>query len=86
MLIKIIDNLILESHLEDLKNITGTGSASKSVSIAASNYLANLETIRKQSNEIHSLNSKLTGIVSLLADKQGIQDHIDKFLIDEITL
>jgi hypothetical protein len=86
MLIKIIDNLILESHLEDLKNITGTGSASKSVSIAASNYLANLETIRKQSNEIHSLNSKLTGIVSLLADKQGIQDHIDKFLIDEINL
>jgi hypothetical protein len=86
MLIKIIDNLILESHLEDLKKITGTGSASKSVAIAASNYVASFETIRKQSNEIHSLNSKLTGIVSLLADKQGIQDHIDKFLIDEITL
>jgi hypothetical protein len=84
MLIKIKDNVVLEEHLEDLKNATCTGSASKAVAIAATNFIGHLETIAEQSRKIDKLECKLNGILSLLCEKQQINDHINSWISSEI--
>lgn len=86
MLIKIIDNIILEELIPQLKAATSSGTASKAVAIAASNYIYNLGLIAEQSREIDRLKCDLNGIVSLLADKQGIQNHINEFLDQQMMI
>jgi hypothetical protein len=80
MLIKIIDNEALEQHLDDLKRITGTGSASKSVAIAASNFVSNLETIEKQSERIKELENVITRVLDNRSEIEDRERDIVKLL------
>lgn len=79
MLIKILDNKILEEHLEDLKRYTRSNTASKAVAIAASNFVANTDLIEEQSDIIADLQEQLLNIKTLLSNKASIQSEIDSF-------
>ena len=80
MLIKIIDNVELESHLEDLKKFTGSGSASKAVAIAASHFISDKKELEFLGQKIYDLEYKLNEIISLLSQKQAIDEDINSFL------
>lgn len=80
------DSPEFEKKVEKLKEILSVGAASKVAEHCVNNYLNLDDRNRKLSNEIHKLKGELNGIVSLLADKRGIQEHIDTFLDEQITL
>ena len=86
MLIKIKDNEILEQHLDDLKRLTNSCSATKAVAIAASNYPSHLVKIAKQSKKIDELETKLNYLFSLLSNKFEVQNDINQFIKENFDI
>lgn len=82
MLIKIINDTILESNLDFLKSHFDVGSASKAVALGASIHQSNNETISEQSKRIEELEYRLETIVELLTNKKQVEQDINDFLAD----